>query len=651
MTDTGGDETEPTWDRDLLVPTPGGRVAATRHLPAGEGPWPVVLVYTPYHKDDLSEPTEDPLVRYFVEREYAVVVADVLGTGASDGLAPSPFTDREGESGAAVVEWLAAREWTTGAVGVVGKSYPGTTALEIAAERPEGLAAIVPVHAPSRPYSSYFDGGALALLRTAGLWAPNFEYLATQPPARRADGRWAGIWDERLEALPDRDPFLHQFLDHPTKDDYWAARDVPVEAIDVPMLAFAGYRDPFAASTVETVDRVAGPARLVLGPWRHTVPDRGREVAIDYLGEAERWFDQFLRGADRDALEVPRIRYWTERDGGGAPDAGDWRGRDSWPTADDETVDVALTPAGLSAPETAFDALDRRWEPDWGVGAASVGFDVPGGRPLDTGPDDRRSLTVDSEPLDDPLAFAGTGAVDLPFVPETTDPLLAVRIVDVAPSGASRLVTHGVRRAALPTPIDPFGQPGGEPSPLEPGAETTRTVTLRPKAHVFEAGHRIRVAVSGAFFPYVLPPADAGAFVLRSTPDAPALLRLPTGGATDAASFDDPPAGYVPDAGGPTWDTTYHHGDGRVTVSLSREYEQSLPDGTFEYAMAVEATTDRDDPASTRIERTTETVLDHGTERVTTRVRNAVGRDVAHTTYDVAVNGDRVVDERTRWTR
>ncbi|MFB6068777.1 MAG: CocE/NonD family hydrolase [Halobacterium sp.] len=641
---------DPTWDRDLLIPTPGGRVAATRHLPAGEGPWPVVFVYTPYHKDDLSEPTDDPLARYFVEREYAVVVADVLGTGASDGLAPSPFTDREGESGAAVVEWLAAREWTTGAVGVIGKSYPGTTALEIAAERPEGLAAIVPIHAPARPYASYFDGGALALLRTAGLWAPNFEYLATQPPARRVDGRWADVWDERLDALPDREPFLHQYLAHPTKDDYWTDRDVPVEAIEVPTLAFAGYRDPFAESTVETVDRVAGPARLVLGPWRHTVPDRGREVAIDYLGEAERWFDQFLRGADRGVLETPRIRYWTERDGGGVPDAGDWRGRESWPTADGESAAFALTPAGLADPGDDFDTLSRRWDPDWSVGADSVGFDVPGGRPLDTGPDDRRSLTVESDPLDAPFAFAGTGAVDLTVVPETTDPLLAVRLVDVAPSGDSRLVTHGVRRASLPTPIDPFGHVGGEPSPLEPGTATARSVALRPKAHVFEAGHRIRVAVSGAFFPYVLPPADAGAFTLRSSPEAPGRLRLPTGGPTESVAFEDTPAEYIPDASAPTWGTTVDHRDDRVTVSLAREYEQSLPEGTFEYAMDVAATTARDDPASTRIERTTETVLDRGTERVTTRVWNAVGRDVAHLTYAVAVNGERIVDERTRWT-
>jgi len=143
----------------------------------------VVLVYTPYHKDDLSATRADPMVEYFVDAGYEFVVADAVGTGASDGLVAEPFSAAEGRQGAAVVEWLTDRTWSNGNVGVVGKSYPGTTSLEIAAEDPDGLAAIVPIHAPARIYDAYFDGGALAFLRTCGQWAPNFEYLPPPTPS------------------------------------------------------------------------------------------------------------------------------------------------------------------------------------------------------------------------------------------------------------------------------------------------------------------------------------------------------------------------------------------------------------------------------------------------------------------------------------
>ena len=659
----------------LEIPVRDGTVRATRHEPTeGSGPRPVVMSYTPYHKDDLSYTGADPEVEFFVDRGYEVVVADLVGTGASTGLADAPFTASEGVQGAAAVEWVADREWCTGAVGLIGKSYPGTTALEIAAERPDGLEAIVPIHAPYRVYGSYFDGGALALLRTAGLWAPNFEFLPLQPPARRdADGRWAALWADRLEGLRERDPYLFQYLDHREKDDYWASKDVPVEEIETPTLAVGGYRDAFAESTLEYVEAIPAPTRLVLGPWRHAAPDAGRTAAIDFLGEVEAWFDEFLRGEDRDVLSAPPVRYWTARPGDDAEAGGVWRGREDWPRArgspdgpestdSAQSVAFAIDGSGLvdasdpSAVE-AVDPVEQRWQPDYGVGVASVGFEVPGGRPLDTTADDARSITRETAPLDVPLELTGSGRADLVVVPETEDPLVAVRVLDVAPDGTARLVTHGVVRSAVANgDVDPPGRPGADPEPLAPGEATTVTVPLRPRSHVFEPGHRLRVAVSGAFFPYVQPPGDAGGFDLVSTPETPSTVHLPGRRHEESVeldgtvSFDPPRDEYVPEPPAVEWETTHGHTDGTASVSLGQAYSKSLAEAEFDYEMGVEARIERDDPTSAVVDRYTETTLTYPTETVVTRVASSASAATATVTYRVEVDGETVFTERKRWT-
>jgi len=106
-------------------------------------------MYVPYHKDDyITYGAYDPIVRYLAASGYEVVVADMVGTGASSGQIEEMFPQREGKEAATIVEWLADREWTTGSVGMFGKSYGGITALYAAAYQPDALEAIVPIHTP-----------------------------------------------------------------------------------------------------------------------------------------------------------------------------------------------------------------------------------------------------------------------------------------------------------------------------------------------------------------------------------------------------------------------------------------------------------------------------------------------------------------------
>lgn len=643
----------------LDIPVDEKTVRATRHEPNETGSRPVILVYTPYHKDDLSDTRSDPMVTYFVNAGYEVVVADSVGTGASDGLVEEPFTSDEGRHGAAVVEWLVDRSWSNGAVGLIGKSYPGTTALEIAAQNPNGLKAIVPIHAPARIYDAYFDGGALAFLRTCGQWAPNFEYLPLQPPTDRTVDGWTERWNDRLNGLRERHPFLFQYLDHQEKDDYWAEKDVSVEQITVPTLAVGGYRDAFGGGTISYAERIDAPTEVILGPWRHTIPEQGQTARIDFLGEAEAWFDQHLnRDAESPGRKpAPPIRYWTERPTQDDSLAGEWRERDVWPTDEHgaESVTFSVGDEGLRVSDTEGDSITDRWNLDYSVGTASIGFEIPGGADLDTTPDDDRSLTYETSELEDAFELTGTGSATLTIVPDGTAQLVAVRVVDVAPDGTGTLVTHGVTRAELQDGnIDPAGEVGVKSQPLTPGEEHSISVPLRPTSHVFEPGHKVRVAVSGAFFPYVSPPEGSSGFSLKSSPETPSTLSLPgqfhDGSPTfaDTYAFGSPQDIYGEPAA-PSWETTVSHSCDTVTVSLEQSYTKPLPEAEFDYEMAVEAAVERRSLNSETVERQTTTTLRYPTETIQSRVYNSVTRSFATMQYELERDGEGFFTEQKRW--
>ena len=645
-----------THIHQLEIPVDGRTVRATRHEPAAEGACPVVLTYTPYHKDDLSDTRSDPRVEYFVDAGYEVVVADAVGTGASDGLVEQPFTADEGRHGAAVVEWVATQPWTTGNVGLIGRSYPGTTALEIAAQQPNGLQTIVPIHAPARIYDAYFDGGALALFRTCGHWAPNFEYLPLQPPADRRGDDWGDRWHRRLEQLRERRPFLFQYLTHPEKDDYWARKDVPVEQISVPTLAVGGYRDAFGGGTIDYTERIDAPTEVILGPWRHAEPEQAEAARIDFLGEVEDWFDAHLTSTDEKRDAAPSVRYWTESPTSAEPLAGQWRKRTAWPSVANgaEAITFVVSDDQLRPDTEALAPVSDWWTVDYSVGTASIGFEVPGGTDLDTTPDDVRSLTYETPVFDDAFELTGTGAASLTVVPDGPAQLIAVRVVDVAPDGTGRLVTHGVTRAELhDDEIDPPGRPGATAEPLTPGEEQTVAVSLRPTSHVFNPGHRLRVAVSGAFFPYVSPPDGSSGFTLESTPTKPATIQLPgrrhngTPEFQDTVAFD-PPQDVFDQPAPPSWETTKNHTDGTVTVSLDQSYTKPLATADFEYEMAVEAAVEHSTLETETIDRKTTTRLRYPTETIESHVHTSVTRSVATMQYEVRREGEAVYTEQKR---
>lgn len=656
------DESAVYRDDDLLIPVGGETVAASRYAPPdSRDPRPSLLMYIPYHKDVFTpQTTAAPLVEYLARSGYNVVTADVVGTGASSGVKPKPGSMDEGHQAVELIDWLVDQPWATDSVGMFGISYGATTSLKAAALNPDHLDAIVPIHGPHTQYRDTYQGGAFAFYRM-GSWTTYMQVLQALPPTRRDDeGRWADIWRRRLDSLEDHDPWLFDFLEHEAKDDYWTGTDVAVENIRVPTFAVCGWRDRYARSTTEYYDAIDAPKRLLLGPWRHEMPHRGRESAIDFRPQVVEWFDHHLTNAETAVPERPDIAVWTERDGGGEIDAGHWRELKSWPvlpqdeageaTADVDEIAFSATPDGLLATgEFVAGTVESTRAYDHSVGLNSPADVYVASEPADTTADDVRSITFETDPLESPTELTGTGAVDLQVSATTSDPYLVARVVDVAPDGVSTLVTHGelwtVRRNGFQLTDD-----------LAPGESYTITVPLKPKSHVFEAGHRIRLAVSAAYFPLNLPPGKQGKVTLWSSPRAPTTLRFPGRRLSTPIRFTNeiemgspdesiPPVPQRVHGDAASWTVSRDHLDESATLRTTTEYRADLPHGDLAYESVVVARVRPGNPGSARLETDITLAFDDGARTTTVEGTSRVTRDT--TSLDVRV----LFDDHVQWSQ
>ena len=113
--------------------------------------FPAILLYTPYHRSEINLTTGEvtvpyfPAIDFFTSRGYAIVTADMRGTGASYGW-NAPISKTLRTDGKALVDWIAEQPWSTGKVGMTGTSYSAWSQFATAAEKPEALKAIVPTH-------------------------------------------------------------------------------------------------------------------------------------------------------------------------------------------------------------------------------------------------------------------------------------------------------------------------------------------------------------------------------------------------------------------------------------------------------------------------------------------------------------------------
>jgi putative CocE/NonD family hydrolase len=539
--------------RHEWIPMPDGcRLAARIWLPetAAREPVPAIFEYVPYRKNDGLVLRDAPIHHYFAGHGYASVRVDMRGTGDSDGVLDGEYLPLEQEDGVAVIRWLAAQPWSTGKVGIIGKSWGGFNGLQIAAHRPPGLAAVISVASTDDRYADdvHYMGGCL-LAWTALPWASTMlAYNGLPPDPAVAGDAWRETWRSRLERTP---PYIEAWLAHQRRDGFWRQGSVCEDytAITCPVYMVGGWTDAYRNAVLRFLEGYPGPCKGLIGPWGHDYPQDGAPgPAIGFLQEAVRWWDRWLKGRDNGVMDEPKLRVWLPRARRPAPGyrthPGRWLAADGWPAPQVDARTFRLGPGSastgtLSASTDVAAAYGaragevelriRRGEApagdlgEWGGHGGPIDF------PGDQRPEDGLALSFDTGPLAEPVEILGFPVARLELAADRLLALVAVRLTDVWPDGASTLITRGLLNLA-------HRDSDEHPGPLAPGERYTVDVTLNSIGYQVPAGHRIRLAVSPAYWPWAWPSPE------------PVTLSVFSGGSTLSLPVWDDPGEHTPPA-------------------------------------------------------------------------------------------------------
>ena len=364
---------------------------------------PVILNTDPYRKDDWSAGWDLSLAAYFAERGYAYARLDVRGTGSSGGVALDEYTAAETQDGHDVVEWLAAQPWCTGSVGMWGLSYGGFTSIQVAATRPVGLKAIVPIQATDDRYTDdvHYVGGTMTVSELSQ-YAVSQVAMNAMPPLPSAWGEgWVDAWRERLEATP---VWLFEWARQQRDGPYWRAglARARTTAGSRPRCSrSAGWMDEYVDAAIRMQARCVNAAgvRTIVGPWVHGFPSSAYPAPnIDWLHETVRWFDRWLKGEPNGADTEPPLT-WFHREPT-PPERfpkrlnGSWRARRRGRLRAPRSADFALGAGALSEAAATSDGVDTfAHKPTAGVRGGSLCWGAghpPNGLAADLRPRGRR---------------------------------------------------------------------------------------------------------------------------------------------------------------------------------------------------------------------------------------------------------------------
>ncbi len=296
---------------------------------AAPGPFPVILTQTPYGKDNgafsgaLGAGEND----YLVKRGYIDVVADVRGTGGSQGEW-GLFDPVQGHDGATLVSWAARLPHSDGKVGLFGPSYLGINQFATAVDAgPTHVKAMFPIISGNDLYRDTAFAGGFPDIEFSGLYLGMTAGLNLLLPAQEHNPDLAKALAEHVHDLSTFDAALVAGVetggDQAYDQAYWGARN-PVGLIEaivrdrIPaflvggwydlfqrgeLLNYSGFQNAYVHRPVLAAMTPRQPVtpryQLIQGPWYHVTAGMGLSYhGLDLPGVELAWFDHWLKGID-----------------------------------------------------------------------------------------------------------------------------------------------------------------------------------------------------------------------------------------------------------------------------------------------------------------------------------------------------------------
>ncbi|HXF41060.1 MAG TPA: CocE/NonD family hydrolase, partial [Blastocatellia bacterium] len=472
---------------EQMVPMRDGvKLATSVYLPQGNGPWPAVLVRTPYGKE--LQATGNSV---WTNREYALIVQDTRGRFKSEGEYRPFMTDHI--DGYDTIEWIAKQTWSNGKIGMYGASAMGIAANLAAMMNPPHLVANFVLVARSSIYSqSAFMGGV-------------YRKELNDPWLKRQNAEWV----------------IAETLKHNVYDGFFDLAEMPKHwsEIHIPVYNYGGWYDIFEQGNIDNfvglqskgAGLAAGNQKLIVGPWGHgkieevTYP---KDSVVNSTEEALRWFDYWLKGKDNGIMDEPPVRYYVMGDvaSAGAP-GNEWRTSLSWPIPsrpasyylkNGGALDPAMPAEHESSDAYAYDPKN----PVPTIGGANLS--------IKKGPMDQRAigprkdiLKFVTPALGSPVEVTGRVTVELWGESDVPDTDWMAKLIDVYPDGTERLVLDSAARAR-------FREGSDREVFMKKGEVYKFTIDLWSTSLIFNKGHRIAIHVTSSNDPRYDPNPNTG---------------------------------------------------------------------------------------------------------------------------------------------
>jgi len=500
----------------------GTMLVSDHYYPAGDGPWPTLLMRQPYGRQ-IASTVVYPHPVWFARHGYHVAIQDVRGRGGSQGVF-YPFR-HEAKDGAETIAWLRAHSACNGRIGMYGFSYQGATQLLAAAEQPEGLLCIAPHMTATDLYQGWFyHHGALRLNSTLGwgiqLLREDARRMELREASDKLEAAWANVRAQSAHvpyaehsaiADPAVPGYVRDWFAHRRPGEYWSTLDVStrLEQIKIPALHFAGWFDTFLEGSISGYLALCNHAGsefarqnqyLLAGPWAHF--PWGDRVGDANLGEAANldtdaillnWFDHWLKDS-QSFRDEPRIRYF-------ALGVNEWRAAQAWPEASRHSL--YLHSAGKANARKGDGVLSMNApttdEPrDVFVFDPEVPVIAPGGPQSLSGTFDQSALEMGnnlliytSEPAMHECEILGHPRIRLFAATSAAHADFTAKLVRVTKNNRAEFISIGIARSAWL--FSDTGYAADEIHAWE--------FTLEPIALVLAPGDRLRLEIASSAFP------------------------------------------------------------------------------------------------------------------------------------------------------
>jgi putative CocE/NonD family hydrolase len=488
----------------------GVSLSADIRLPDGPGPFPAILIRTPYNNTGFAAGDSG------VPGGYVVIKQDCRGRFDSAGRF-TPFF--EAEDGADTIAWVKAQPWCDGRIGMLGNSYCATAQLTAAWMRPPGLLAITPGVMGCDLFKDLIYYNGVFNLSLAFAWGMAVSGRSGQ--THDTTDLQKVFWHlplETMDAAAGFDaPHFREWLAHPLYDAFWAAASVErhYADFDLPILHSGGWYDFYGEGTARNyagIRATGGPRaraaqRLIMGPWPHGLGGRqtgqldfGEGAVMGLDGVYRRWLDRWVKGEPNGADREAPVRIFMM--GTNA-----WRDEAEWPLA--RAVETPLFLGSGGAANSLYGngvLMDRtrggadcdRFAYNPENPAPTLGgpvYSAPNG-PTDHVPLERRDdvLVYTGERLAAPLEVTGPVSGVIYVSSDCVDTDFVMRLCDVYPDGRSIILCDGIARARLREGLD-------REVFMKPGEVVELTVPMGVTANTFLPGHCIRVEVTSSCFP------------------------------------------------------------------------------------------------------------------------------------------------------